>query len=69
MKQTGKLKRTFRRNTQIGYVGFTTKYITCMKCEDRGCPACQCSECGAGKVKCDRNREAHGVHLNAIGGE
>ena len=34
-----------------------------------GCEECPCPECWADKIDCDRNREAHGVHLNRIGGE
>ena len=41
------------------------------------CPNCiaatalypKCATCGADKGSCDKNREAHGVHLNRVGGE
>ena len=50
MKQTSEMKRTFRPNTRTAQVGFRTRYITCMKCEDRGCEYCVCPDCkGSGK--------------------
>ena len=46
--ETGTLKRTFRPNTRTARVGFRTRYITCMKCEDKGCSYCTCPDCDDG---------------------